>query len=115
MNSLNKIREIIETGKAVLGIELGSTRIKAVLVDEVGTVIETGGFDWENSFIDGVWTYSLDDVWKGIQECYKDLSKRVNKKYDVRLNKLSTMGVSAMMHGYLPFDKDGNQLAEFRT
>ena len=115
MNSLNEVKKIIESGKAVLGIELGSTRIKAVLVDQMGSVIETGGFDWENSLIDGAWTYSLDEVWTGIQECYKDLSERVKEKYDVRINKLSAMGVSAMMHGYLPFDKDGNQLAEFRT
>lgn len=115
MNSLNEVKKTLESGKAVLGIELGSTRIKAVLVDQMGSVIETGGFDWENSLIDGIWTYSLDEVWTGIQGCYKDLAERVKEKYDVRINKLSAMGVSAMMHGYLPFDKDGNQLAEFRT
>ena len=80
MNSLNEVKKIIESGKAVLGIELGSTRIKAVLVDQMGLVIETGGFDWENSLIDGIWTYSLDEVWTGIQECYKDLSERVKEK-----------------------------------
>lgn len=115
MNSLNEVKKTLESGKAVLGIELGSTRIKAVLVDQMGSVIETGGFDWENSLIDGIWTYSLDEVWTGIQGCYKDLVERVKEKYDVRINKLSAMGVSAMMHGYLPFDKDGSQLAEFRT
>ena len=109
------MRETIESGKAVLGIELGSTRIKAVLVDQMGAVIEIGGFDWENSLVDGVWTYSLDEVWTGIQACYKDLCDRVKEKYDVRINKLSAMGVSAMMHGYLTFDNEGNQLAEFRT
>lgn len=109
------MRKTIEAGKAVLGIELGSTRIKAVLVDQMGTVIETGGFDWENSLVDGIWTYSLEEVWTGIQACYKDLYDRVKEKYNVGINKLSAMGVSAMMHGYLSFDKEGNQLAEFRT
>ena len=115
MNGLSEVKKIIESGKAVLGIELGSTRIKAVLVDQRGSVIETGGFDWENSLIDGVWTYSLKEVWEGIQKCYKNLSERLKERYDVKINKLSAMGVSAMMHGYLPFDKNGNQLAEFRT
>ena len=66
------MRKTIESGKAVLGIELGSTRIKAVLVDQMGTVIETGGFDWENSLVNGIWTYSLEEVWTGIQACYKN-------------------------------------------
>ena len=109
------MRKTIESGKAVLGIELGSTRIKAVLVDQMGTVIETGGFDWENSLVNGIWTYSLEEVWTGIQACYKNLCYRVKQKYDVKINKLSAMGISAMMHGYLPFDKYGNQLTEFRT
>ena len=86
MNSLNEVKKTLESGKAVLGIELGSTRIKAVLVDQMGSVIETGGFDWENSLIDGIWTYSLDEVWTGIQGCYKDLAERVKEKYDVRIN-----------------------------
>lgn len=112
---LDEMRKTIESGKAVLGIELGSTRIKAVLIDQMGTVIETGGFDWENSLVDGIWTYSLEEVWTGIQACYKNLYDRVKEKYNIGISKLSAMGVSAMMHGYLPFDKDGNQLAEFRT
>ena len=73
MNGLSEVKKIIESGKAVLGIELGSTRVKAVLVAQRGSVIETGGFDWENSLIDGVWTYSLKEVWEGIQKCYKNL------------------------------------------
>ena len=89
MNGLSEVKKIIESGKAVLGIELGSTRIKAVLVDQRGSVIETGGFDWENSLIDGVWTYSLKEVWEGIQKCYKNLSERLKERYDVKINKLS--------------------------
>ena len=77
MNGLSEVKKIIESGKAVLGIELGSTRIKAVLVDQRGSVIETGGFDWENSLIDGVWTYSLKEVWEGIQKCYKNLIQKL--------------------------------------
>ena len=80
MNGLSEVKKIIESGKAVLGIELGSTRIKAVLVDQRGSVIETGGFDWENSLIDGVWTYSLKEVWAGIQKCYKNLSERLKAR-----------------------------------
>lgn len=115
MSGLDELKKTIESGKAVLGIELGSTRIKAVLVDQMGTVIETGGFDWENSLVNGIWTYSLEEVWTGIQQSYKDLSDRVKEKYDITIRRLSAMGVSAMMHGYLPFDKDGKQLVEFRT
>ena len=76
MSRLEEVKKTIESGKAVLGIELGSTRIKAVLVDQMGTVIETGGFDWENSLVNGIWTYSLEEVWTGIQKCYKDLSDK---------------------------------------
>lgn len=115
MGSFYENKRAIELGRTYMGMELGSTRIKAVLIDENGAVLETGGFDWENKFINGVWTYSLETVWNGVQSCYKELIDRVKEKYDVQVNKLSAIGVSAMMHGYLPFDKDGNQLAEFRT
>lgn len=115
MNLVSELRNTIESGKATLGIELGSTRIKAVLIDQNGSVLETGGFDWENSFINGIWTYSLEDVWRGIQSCYRNLCDRLKEQYDVKITRLSAIGISAMMHGYLPFDKDGNQLSEFRT
>ena len=115
MSRLEEVKKTIESGKAVLGIELGSTRIKAVLVDQMGTVIETGGFDWENSLVNGIWTYSLEEVWTGIQKCYKDLSDKVKEKYDITIKRLASMGISAMMHGYLPFNKEGKQLVEFRT
>lgn len=81
----------------------------------MGTVIETGGFDWENSLVNGIWTYSLEEVWTGIQKCYKDLSDKVKEKYDITIKRLASMGISAMMHGYLPFNKEGKQLVEFRT
>jgi len=101
--------------KTFLGIELGSTRIKAVLIDESGTPLAAGGFDWENRFENGVWTYHLDDVWRGLRESFANLAEDYRKAHGGADPEISGMGVSAMMHGYLAFDKDGNQLAEFRT
>ena len=108
-------RQYIEEGRAVLGIELGSTRIKAVLIDGEGKILAKGGFDWENHLVDGIWTYSLQEVWQGLQSCYRDLTKRVQKEYGVTLKKLSALGISAMMHGYMPFDRQGQLLTPFRT
>lgn len=101
--------------KTTLGIELGSTRIKAVLIDEKHTPIASGSFEWENKLINGVWTYSIEDIHSGLQACYADLKRNVREKFGVTLTKVGVIGVSAMMHGYLPFDKNGNQLCEFRT
>ena len=98
-----------------LGIELGSTRIKAVLIDENHIPIASGSHEWENQLVDGIWTYSMEAVTAGIQDCYDDLKRDVKEKYGITLTEVGAIGVSAMMHGYLPFDKDGNQLAEFRT
>ena len=98
-----------------LGIELGSTRIKAVLIDKDYMPIAQGDFEWENQFVDGVWTYSRDMIVTGIQSCFAALKKDVKDKFNVTLDEVGGIGISAMMHGYLPFDKDGNQLAEFRT
>lgn len=98
-----------------LGVEFGSTRIKAVLVDENCTPVATGSYDWENQLVDGIWTYSLNEVWNGLQSAYKALKEDFRNRYGVNLTKLSSVGFSAMMHGYLPFDNYGNQLAEFRT
>ena len=109
------MKEIINAGKATLGIEFGSTRIKAVLIDDNYAPIASGAHDWENRLEDGFWTYSLEDVWNGVQDCYQDLQKNVQEKYGVALKKVSAIGISAMMHGYMPFDKDGNLLAPFRT
>ena len=101
--------------KTALGIELGSTRIKAVLIDEKHIPIASGDFEWENQLVNGIWTYSMDMVHKGIQTCFANLKADVKAKFGAELTTVGAIGVSAMMHGYLPFDKDGNQLAEFRT
>ncbi len=111
----DEMKRLIEDGKAYLGIELGSTRIKAVLVGPDCVPIASGGHDWENRLVDGVWTYSMDDVWTGLRDCYQKLVADVREKTGARLTRLHAMGVSAMMHGYLPFDEGGNQLAAFRT
>ncbi len=101
--------------ETVLGLELGSTRIKAVLVDRAGTPLASGSFDWENSLVDGVWTYPMAQVHAGLRACYADLKRDVREKFGVTLRRVGAIGVSAMMHGYLPFDKDMRQFAEFRT
>jgi sugar (pentulose or hexulose) kinase len=105
----------IESGKTSLGVEFGSTRIKAVLIGEDHAPIASGSYDWENRFENGVWTYHLDDVWTGLQESYRKLSSEVSEKYHVQLQKIGAIGFSAMMHGYLPFDQDDSLLAPFRT
>ena len=110
-----QIRKQIEEGKTVLGIELGSTRIKAVLIDETNAPVASGSFEWENRLEDEIWTYHLEDVWQGLQECYRDLAEDVKRQYDTEIRKLAGMGFSAMMHGYMAFDKQGNLLVPFRT
>ncbi len=112
---MGNARTLIEDGKAILGIEFGSTRIKAVLIDDNGNILESGGFSWENHLIDGIWTYGQEEIWNGLQECYKDLASNVKKIYGIILKKVSAIGFSGMMHGYIPFDKDGKQLVPFRT
>lgn len=108
-------KDLIEQGKAILGVEFGSTRIKGVLVDEKGTVLASGSHEWENQLIDGIWTYSLDMVWSGLQDCYSNLSENVKAEYGVAITKLAAIGFSAMMHGYLAFDKNDELLVPFRT
>lgn len=103
------------TGKESLGIEFGSTRIKAVLIDEECNPIVSGGHTWENRFENGYWTYHIDDVWSGLQDAYSNLNKECEEKFGSAITNLASIGFSAMMHGYLPFDKDGKLLAEFRT
>src|SRR5690625_2273870 len=105
----------IHSGKTSLGIELGSTRIKGVLVNENMEVLATGNFQWENKLVDGIWTYDLDDVWKGIQVAYENLKKNVFQEYGVKISKIRAIGISAMMHGYLAFDGQDNLLVPFRT
>ncbi len=108
-------KQTIEEGKAILGIEFGSTRIKAVLIGEDNTPIAQGSHQWENQLVNGIWTYSTEAVWYGLQDAYSNLRKDVLAKYDVEIEHLAAIGISAMMHGYMPFDKDGNILVPFRT
>ena len=112
---MSDVKNTSVTGKAVLGIEFGSTRIKAVLVDENNMPIASGDHDWENRLENGVWTYTLEDIWTGLQDCYQKMTEDVKEKYGVAVEKLAAIGFSAMMHGYLAFDKEGNLLVPFRT
>ena len=102
----------IESGKTVLGIEFGSTRIKAVLIGEDHTPIASGSHEWENRYENGIWTYSLEDVWTGLQESYRNLCNEVLEKYHTPLQTIGAIGFSAMMHGYVAFDKNGNLLTK---
>lgn len=108
-------KEFIENGSAVLGIEFGSTRIKAVLIGENHEPLASGSHEWENTYADGLWTYSLEEIWSGLQDCYADLKKNIQAAYGVTLKKVAAMGFSAMMHGYMAFDKAGELLVPFRT
>lgn len=105
----------IAQGRAILGIELGSTRIKAVLIDEENRPVAEGGHGWENRLENGIWTYTMEDIRDGLQDCYRRLKEDVAEKYGVRLTRLAAMGFSAMMHGYLAFDGEGRLLVPFRT
>ena len=109
------MKDFVEAGKAVMGIEFGSTRIKAVLVDDDFKVIAQGAHDWENKLVDGVWSYSLEDIESGVRDAYSKCAADVEAKYGVKLERLAALGISGMMHGYLPFDEGGNLLVPFRT
>ncbi len=109
------IKQAIQSGETALGIEFGSTRIKAVLVDGSHQPIAMGTYDWENRLENNIWTYSLEDIWGGLQGCYADLAGNVKEKYGVQLTKLGALGFSGMMHGYMPFDGTGRLLVPFRT
>ena len=113
--TMSNVKEIIESGKAYLGIEFGSTRIKAVLIDEEHNPIASGSHTWENRYENGLWTYSLDDIWAGLQDSYRDMAENVQKEYGVTIKKLGAIGFSAMMHGYMAFDEAGELLVPFRT
>jgi sugar (pentulose or hexulose) kinase len=108
-------KQAIIENKTSLGIELGSTRIKAVLIDANYAPIAQGSHEWENKLEDGIWTYHLNDVWAGLQDCFKDLALDVKNRYGLSLSSVGSIGISAMMHGYLVFDKNGDQLVPFRT
>ena len=109
------MREMIKNGSTALGIELGSTRIKAVLIGPDHSPLASGSHDWENKLENGIWTYSLEAIWTGIQDCYVDLKRNVKDKYDIELETVGSMGVSAMMHGYMAFDEAEELLVPFRT
>lgn len=108
-------KECIANGKSVLGIEFGSTRIKAVLIDENNKPIASGAHDWENRLENGIWTYSLDDIWTGLQDCYKKLTEDVEAQYGEKLTKIGAIGFSAMMHGYMAFNEKDELMVPFRT
>lgn len=109
------VRSAIQNGRTVLGIELGSTRIKAVLIGEDNAPIASGSHDWENSLVNNIWTYSIEEIWKGIQDSYQKMANDVKQQYGVALQTIGAIGFSGMMHGYMAFDKDGELLVPFRT
>ena len=110
-----QVRTTIENGNAVLGIELGSTRIKAVLVNEDKIPVACGSHDWESRYENGIWTYSLEDIWSGLQDSYAKMAQDVKKQYGISLKRVKAMGFSAMMHGYMAFDAHDRLLVPFRT
>lgn len=108
-------KSIIESGKAILGIEFGSTRIKAVLIDPENKPIAQGSHIWENQLVDGLWTYSIEAIWNGLQDCYSDLRANVKEQYGTEIETLGAIGISAMMHGYMAFNANDEILVPFRT
>lgn len=108
-------KQAITEARTALGIEFGSTNIKAVLTALDGSVLATGNYGWENRLEDGIWTYHLDDIWAGLSGCYGDLKNNVKQEYSLSLTKIGCIGISAMMHGYLAFDKDMKLLHPFET
>lgn len=112
---MNKLKTGLNLSDLTLGIELGSTRIKGVIIDQDNHTIASNDFVWENEFHDGIWTYDLNDAWEGIQAVFSMLKKKMQTKYGIELNTIGAIGISGMMHGYLPFDKKGHQIARFRT
>lgn len=110
----SRINAIVE-GNTALGIELGSTRIKAVLIGEDHAVLASGTHGWENRYENGIWTYSIQDIWDGLQDCYRDLAQNVKEQYGITLTTVGSIGFSGMMHGYLPFDDQDNLLSPFKT
>ena len=112
---LEKAKSVIESGNAVLGIEFGSTRIKAVLIGEDNAPIASGSHDWENRLENNIWTYTLEDIWKGLQDSYAKMAEDVKEKYGAVITKLGAVGFSAMMHGYMVFDEKDELLVPFRT
>ena len=115
MTKREKIISCIQEGRGVLGIEFGSTRIKAVLIDENHNPIAAGDHEWENRLENGVWTYRLEEIWEGLQDSYDKLAEDVKNTYQIQLTRLGTIGFSGMMHGYMAFDREEKLLVPFRT
>ena len=111
----DNMKNTIESGKAVLGIEFGSTRIKAVLINENNEPIASGAHDWENRLENNIWTYTLEDIWTGLQDSYQKMAQDAKEKYGATITKLGAVGFSAMMHGYMAFDEEDQLLVPFRT
>ncbi|MBU9711202.1 xylulokinase [Evansella tamaricis] len=111
----HEVKKAIENGRTALGIEFGSTRIKAVLIGEGKVPIASGSYDWENSYVNNIWTYSVEEIWKGLQDSYQKMATDVKQQYGVTLQKVGAVGFSAMMHGYMVFDQEGELLVPFRT
>lgn len=109
------IQREIQNGRTVLGIEFGSTRIKAVLIGEDNAPIASGSHDWENSYVNQIWTYSIEEIWKGVQDSYRKMAHDVKERYGVPLRNVGAIGFSGMMHGYMAFDQAGELLVPFRT
>ncbi|MBR5730912.1 MAG: ATPase, partial [Firmicutes bacterium] len=110
-----KIRKEVLSGKCFLGIEFGSTRIKAVLTAADLTPLAQGSFTWQDSLKDGIWTYGLDEAVRGLSECFLDLKKDLKARAGVVPEKIAGIGISAMMHGYIARDAQGDLLVPFRT
>lgn len=115
MMELSYQKQAVLEGRTVLGIELGSTRIKGILLNDKNEILASGGHAWENRLENGVWTYHLEDVWNGLRACFAELKNNVKKAYDVELTTIGAIGISAMMHGYLVFDNENTLLSPFRT
>ncbi len=115
MEGNHKSQKGYDGEKMILGIEFGSTRIKAVLIDQNNAPIVSGSHEWENQYVNDFWTYSIENIWAGLQDCYSKLADAYNQKFQSPLTTVSAIGFSAMMHGYMPFGKDGDLLVPFRT
>ncbi|MEJ2758775.1 MAG: FGGY-family carbohydrate kinase [Anaerolineales bacterium] len=111
----NDIKTVIANGETALGIEFGSTRIKANLIGPDHAILASGNYDWENQYVNNIWTYSLEEVWQGLRDCYASLAQEVQAKYGVQLTTVGAIGFSGMMHGYMAFDQNGELLVPFRT
>ena len=112
---MENLKQFLEEGRGILGIEFGSTRIKAVVIDDHFQPVLSGGHNWENRLSDGIWTYTMEDIHSGLQDAYRELQNHAREQADARLTSFRAIGISGMMHGYLPFDERGELLSMYRT